>query len=215
MNAPDAAALAEEVFGSAEAIGQYVDILISRGIEWGLLGPREAERVWERHILNSVAFADLIGEGVTVVDVGSGAGLPGIPLALLRPDLQVTLLEPLLRRTTFLEQTVADLELTDRVSVARGRAEDHADRSDPLSGRVSGYDVVTARAVAPLARLVQWCLPLTAPGGELLALKGSSAGSEIEQARPVLDRQRLQADVVVVRAHQRAEPTQVVRVRRC
>lgn len=168
-----------------------------------MIGPREADRIWDRHILNSVAMADLIGEGATVIDVGSGAGLPGIPLALLRPDLQVTLLEPLLRRSNFLIQAVEELGLGDRVTVIRARAEDHEGR----------YDAVTARAVAPLPRLLDWCLPLIAPGGALLALKGNSAAGEIDQARPILTKRRLEADIVSVRAHPTAEPTQVVRIR--
>jgi 16S rRNA (guanine527-N7)-methyltransferase len=208
------AELACDLFPDDEKLKRYVDILLGRGIDWGLIGPREAERVWERHILNSIAFADLIGVGSTVIDVGSGAGLPGIPLALRRPDLQVTLLEPMLRRTTFLEQAVTELELADRVTVTRARAEDHPGRTDPQTGRWTGYDVVTARAVAPLARLVQWCAPLIGPGGEMLALKGSSAASEIDQAQPVLAKSRLTADVAVVRADPRAEATQVVRIRR-
>lgn len=194
---------AEGLFPDDEGISRYVDILTDRGISWGLIGPREADRIWDRHILNSVAMADLIGEGATVIDVGSGAGLPGIPLALLRPDLQVTLLEPLLRRSNFLIQAVEELGLGDRVTVIRARAEDHEGR----------YDAVTARAVAPLPRLLDWCLPLIAPGGALLALKGNSAAGEIDQARPILTKRRLEADIVSVRAHPTAEPTQVVRIR--
>jgi 16S rRNA (guanine527-N7)-methyltransferase len=168
-----------------------------------LIGPRERDRVWDRHVLNSVAMADLIAEGSSVIDVGSGAGLPGIPLAIRRPDLRVTLLEPLMRRYNFLVEVVQELGLAHRIGVVRARAEEHDAR----------YDVVTARAVAPLPRLLQWCLPLMAPGGELLAIKGSSAASEIDQAKALLSKRRLGADVVVVRAHPTTEPTQVVRVR--
>lgn len=195
--------LAQEVFPDFEPIKRYVDILADRGISWGLIGPREADRLWDRHILNSVAMADLVPDGVSVIDVGSGAGLPGIPLAIRRSDLQVTLLEPLLRRATFLDEAVTELGLGDRVRVVRARAEDHDGQ----------YDVVTARAVAPLPRLLTWCLPLMGSVGELLALKGSSAASEIDQAKQILAKQRLHADVISVRAHPRAEATQVVRVR--
>lgn len=195
--------LAQEVFPDFKLIKQYVDILADRGISWGLIGPREADRLWDRHILNSVAMADLVPDGASVIDVGSGAGLPGIPLAIRRPDLLVTLLEPLLRRANFLSEAVTELGLDDRVRVVRARAEDHDGQ----------YDVVTARAVAPLPRLLTWCVPLMGSAGELLALKGSSATSEIDQSKQILAKRRLHADVVSVRAHPRAEATQVVRVR--
>lgn len=174
------------IFGpSTESISSYVDILASRGIEWGLLGPREAERLWDRHVLNSVAIAGLIPQDAAVVDVGSGAGLPGIPLAILRPDLKVTLLEPLLRRVNFLELAVEELDLAERVRVIRGRAEDHG----------GSYDVVTCRAVAPLPRLLAWCVPLLGVEGRLVALKGSSAADEVAQATPELRAARLEARV--------------------
>jgi 16S rRNA (guanine527-N7)-methyltransferase len=170
------------LFGAgAEAIRQYVDILASRGIDWGVIGPREGERLWERHILNSIAGASLFPEGATVVDVGSGAGLPGIPLAILRPDLKVTLLESLLRRANFLDLAVDELELSDRVRVVRARAEDHRER----------YAVVASRAVAPLPRLIGWCAPLMTGGGKILALKGSSAETELAESARELRRARL------------------------
>lgn len=179
-------AVVRTVFGPGiEAINSYVDILASRGIEWGLLGPREVERLWDRHILNSVAIAGLIPDGAAVVDVGSGAGLPGIPLAILRPDVRVTLLEPLLRRVNFLDLAVEELGLGERVRVVRARAEDHH----------GSYDVVTCRAVAPLPRLVGWCVPLLAAGGRLVALKGSSAAAEVAEAGPELRRARVKARV--------------------
>lgn len=200
----DPAQLAEAVYGDAYIdIKRYVDILTSTGIEWGLLGPREADRVWERHILNSVALADLIPSGASVVDVGSGAGLPGLPIAIARPDLTVTLLEPLLRRYTFLTETVETLGLGDRVRVERGRAED-CDET---------FDVVTARAVAPLDKLLGWCTPLFYPAGQLVALKGSSAEQEIRGARPRLAASHLLAEVRIVRAHGLAEPTSAIVVR--
>lgn len=180
-------AVIASVFGDqTKAMGQYVDILSSRGIDWGLIGPRERDRLWERHALNSVAVSSRIPSGATVVDVGSGAGLPGIPLAILRPDLSVTLLEPLLRRANFLNLAVEELELSDRVQVIRGRAEEHRRR----------YDVVTCRAVAPLPRLLGWCLPLVSPGGRLIALKGSSASEEVVSAKDDLRRLKAKASVV-------------------
>lgn len=177
---------ADASFGeNAEQIKQYVDILLYRGIEWGLIGPREGDRLWERHILNSIAAEPLFAPGATVVDVGSGAGLPGIPLAIRRPDLTITLLESLLRRVNFLELAVAELGLTDRVRVVRGRAEEHRER----------YDVVTARAVATLPRLVSWCAPLMKPAGTLIALKGSTAPDELTDAADALRKARLSGHV--------------------
>lgn len=168
------------------------------------MGPREGDRLWVRHVLNCVAAESLFPPGASVVDVGSGAGLPGIPLAVLRPDLRVVLLESLLRRVSFLELAVAELGLADRVRVVRGRAEEHRDR----------YRVVTCRAVAALPRLLDWCLPLVAPGGALVALKGSSAAAEVATAEPVLRKRGLAA-----RVHEFAVPgtddiTWAVEVRR-
>lgn len=195
--------LVDEVFGPAvEAIKHYVDILGTDGVERGLIGPREADRLWDRHILNSVALTGLLPDGAEVVDVGSGAGLPGIPLAILRPDLRMTLLEPLLRRTTFLTETVAALGLSDRVQVVRGRAEEHRQQ----------YAVVASRAVAPLGRLVGWCAPLRQADGSILAVKGQSAAAEIAAAGPELRQARLVAELVSASAHPEAEPATVVRL---
>ena len=200
---PQPVEIAREVYGAGfPSLHRYVDILGSTGIEWGVLGPREAERLWDRHILNSAALSGLIGSGSVVTDVGSGAGLPGIPLALLRPDVRMTLIEPLLRRSTFLSQTVAELGVADRVEVIRSRAEDHDRR----------YDVVTARALAPLDRLVGWCNPLRAVDGVILALKGSSAADEVAAAERQLAAASLDAEVLLVRAHPDAEPATVVRL---
>ncbi len=151
----------------------YADLLAGPGVERGLIGPREVERLWERHLLNCAVVERLIPPNATLCDLGSGAGLPGLVLAIARPDLIVVLLEPLLRRTTFLRECVAELGL-DRVSVIRGRAEEQAG--------LLAVDVVTARAVAPLDRLARWALPLLRPGGELLALKGRSAKDELDSA---------------------------------
>lgn len=149
-------------------------------------------------------MCDLIPHGAEVIDVGSGAGLPGLPLAIARPDLRVTLLEPLLRRYTFLNETVAELGLGERVTVLRGRAEETK----------ATYDVVTARAVARLEKLLGWCAPLIGRGGQLLALKGESAADEVHAAEQLLARQHLTAEVLVVRATPGSEPTNVIRVRR-
>ena len=196
---------AAAVFGDqVEIISRYVDILISRGIDWGLLGPREADRIWERHILNSAALASLPPIGARVADVGSGAGLPGIPLAIARPDLSVVLMEPLLRRSRFLAEAVEELGLGARVSVARVRAEDVDDH----------FDIVTARAVAPLGKLVGWTRLLFEPSGELLAMKGSSAQAEMADAAEALRKGGLSAEVLEVRVAVDLEPTTIVRVRR-
>jgi 16S rRNA (guanine527-N7)-methyltransferase len=185
---------AAEVFGAAgPAAAEYAGWLAGPGVERGLLGPREVPRLWERHLLNCAALAGPLGEALaapdalrgdvgvsgTVCDLGSGAGLPGIVLALLRPDLDVVLLEPLLRRATFLTEVVEALGLA-RTQVVRARAEDAA-------GTVVA-DVVVARAVAPLVRLAGWAGPLLRPGGQLLALKGERAGAELAEASVVLGR---------------------------
>ncbi|MDT4914972.1 MAG: rRNA (guanine527-N7)-methyltransferase [Pseudonocardiales bacterium] len=142
----------------------------------GLIGPREVPRLWERHLLNSAVVTDLLPVGARVVDVGSGAGLPGVPMAIRRPDLRVDLVEPMLRRTDFLTDVVAELGLADAVRVIRGRAEEMTVRE-----QLGSADWVVARAVAPLDRLVKWCLPLLAPGGRLLALKGVTAADEVAE----------------------------------
>ena len=186
------AGLVAALFGEREAAARdYAALLVTRGVEWGLVGPREVARIWSRHVLNSLAVAPLIGEGLSVVDVGSGAGLPGIPLALARPDLGITLLEPLERRYDFLCRAVSELGLDVRRET---------------------WDVVTGRAVAPLEKLVRWTSPLFLPGGTLVALKGRSAEAEVTAAAGFLRRSGLTADVLVVRAHPDTEPTRVIRV---
>lgn len=165
-------------------VDAYAKILQTIGVERGLLGPREAPRLWDRHLLNSavvvVPTPGLVPLGSSVIDVGTGAGLPGLVWALIRPDLTVTLVEPLLRRSTFLTETVTALGLSDRVTVIR-------DRSENLTGKVRA-DIVTARAVAPLAKLLAWTLPLVKPGGRVLALKGQSAEAEVERSRAIIKR---------------------------
>jgi 16S rRNA (guanine527-N7)-methyltransferase len=187
-----------------KTIRQYVDILASRGVDWGLIGPREIGRLWERHILNSIALESLIPEGCRVADVGSGAGLPGIPLAILRPDLEMILIEPMLRRSNFLTEAIDELGLDDRVSVVRGRAED-ADLH---------VDVVVSRAVAKLATLINWTADLIVDSGSLLALKGQSADDEVVKAKKELSKRRLSAEVLLIRADPAADVTRAVRVRR-
>lgn len=174
----------EAVFGNqAELAVRYHDLLATQGVEWGLLGPRETGRLWSRHILNCAAVRSIVPADANIVDVGSGAGLPGIPLALARPDLHVTLLDSLLRRVRFLELAVGELGLADQVTVVRARAEQYIER----------YDVVVARAVAPLWRLVEWCGPL---GQRLVALKGESAEAEVAEAAPMLEQRGLTARIV-------------------
>lgn len=199
--APAPPPFAADAFGAALPLAErYAEILVTRGVEWGLLGPREAERVWGRHLLNSLAVADEVPASARVVDVGSGAGLPGIPLALIRPDLQVTLLEPLERRATFLQLAVDELGLGDRVRVVRDRAESHPER----------FDAVVCRAVAPLNRLLGWTSRLFLPGGRLVALKGASASADLHRAAADLRRLRLHGRVREVRLPPDAEPTYVV-----
>jgi len=170
----------DSVFGDRLPVARrFAEHLVGSGVERGLLGPREAPRVWDRHILNCAVVAELVPNGARIVDVGSGAGLPGIPLALARPDLQIVLVEPLARRVEWLREVIDDLELT--VEVERGRAEDIGVRR-----RWEGADVVTARAVAPLARLAGWSLPLLRSGGRLLAVKGASAPAEVDRDAPVV-----------------------------
>jgi 16S rRNA (guanine527-N7)-methyltransferase len=158
---------------------RYVEWLVGPGVERGLLGPRESDRVWERHLLNCAALDAVVPARGSICDLGSGAGLPGLVLALLRPSQPIVLLEPLLRRATFLIEVVQDLGF-DHVTVVRARAEEYA-RSSP------DHDVVVARAVAPLGRLARWAFPLLRPGGELLALKGRRAETELADAGPDLD----------------------------
>jgi 16S rRNA (guanine527-N7)-methyltransferase len=169
------------VFGDALGMARrYAELLATDGVTRGLIGPRETERLWERHLLNCAVVAELLPERGSLVDIGSGAGLPGVVLAMLRPSLEVTLLEPLLRRSVFLEECVAELGLAN-TTVLRARAEEKA------AARIQA-DVATARAVAPLDRLAGWAAPLLRPGGQLIAIKGQSAADELAAARPVLSR---------------------------
>lgn len=170
---------AQDVFGDAwEGVQRFASKLAAEGELRGLIGPRELPRLWTRHLLNSAAIDGFIpGSARSFADVGSGAGFPGVVVALLRPELQVTLIEPMDRRTAWLSDVVRWLNL-DNVRVHRARAEE-------LHGRET-FDVVSARAVANLRKLAGWTLPLVAPGGLLVALKGEQAMAEIEDAQPVL-----------------------------
>lgn len=186
-------------------IERYAELLCTDGVVRGLIGPREAPRIWERHLLNSVLMQPELPLDCTVADIGSGAGLPGLVLAIARPDVSMTLVEPLLRRTTFLDEVVADLSLTN-VRVVRGRA-------DALHGK-ERFDVVTARAVSALDTLLTWCLPLVEPTGALAVLKGESAPEEVAAARPTLARWGCATPVVKVYADEddSVVPARVVRV---
>ncbi len=179
---------AAEVFGSAlEGAQMFAGMLATRGVEHGLIGPHEVPRLWDRHLLNCAVVAELIdSKPATLVDIGSGAGLPGIVLAMLRPELCVILLEPMERRCRFLTECVAELGL-DNASVLRARAQDAALRAD----------VATARAVAPMDRLAELAVGLVRPGGMVLAIKGQTAADELKKARPVLKRLGIRSAEVV------------------
>lgn len=200
---PEAArgVFAFECLATAE---RYATLLATEGVIRGLIGPREAPRLWERHILNSAVLAEAVPEGATVCDIGSGAGLPGLVLAIARPDLTITLVEPLLRRTTFLTEVVDELGLGG-VDVVRARADD-------LHGSHT-FDVVTSRAVAPLERLLGWSMPLVAPTGAMVAMKGQSVVDEITDAQDFLHRWRCGVpEVLELGTGVVDPPTTVVRV---
>jgi len=199
---------AEVVFGDQLAQAEeFVRVLADTGISHGLIGPREAARLWDRHVLNCAATQLAIpvrGEGQDVIDVGSGAGLPGLALAIARPDLHLHLVEPLTRRTGWLSGTVAELGLTN-VTV-------HTARAESLWDRISA-PWVTARAVSTIVQLAEWTLPLLRPGGTLLALKGSKATDELAQARTALTRLgAVDAAVLEVGGDVLDEPTRLIAV---
>lgn len=181
-SAPEPPTPAAQVFGERLATARrYAELLAGPGVERGLIGPREVDRLWDRHILNSAVLGELIEPDAAVVDVGSGAGLPGIPLAIARPDLSVTLVEPMLRRSEFLAEAIETLGLD--IDVVRARAEEPAAKAE-----CGGADVVTSRAVADLLKLTRWCLPLLRPGGRMFALKGERAESEVAEHRAAMAR---------------------------
>jgi 16S rRNA (guanine527-N7)-methyltransferase len=196
-------------YSAVPGLVPFAEILATRGVQRGLIGPREVDRIWSRHVANCAVVAQEaqaeIHEGSTVGDVGSGAGLPGIVWALVRPDLTVTLIEPLLRRATFLSEVVDELALSDRVSVIRARAED-------LDMQ---FHVVTARAVARLSQLAAWTLPLTEVGGWVIALKGAAAADEVTEAAVTVARLGGQpARVVDFGAGVLSPPTRAVLIHR-
>ncbi|GAA3080559.1 16S rRNA (guanine(527)-N(7))-methyltransferase RsmG [Streptosporangium carneum] len=196
---PEPPEVAREVFtGDAWSRAEtFAGLLAGPGVVRGLLGPREVPRIWDRHLLNCAVVAEAVPENVRLVDIGSGAGLPGLVLAIVRPDIRVTLLEPLLRRTVFLEECVETLKLGN-VEVLRGRAEEFVGKRE--------FDVASARAVAPLDRLLKWSLPLLREGGELLALKGERAAEELADAEAQLRASGVQTAELVSVGHGKVEP---------
>ncbi len=197
-------AVAARIFGAG--IGQarkYAEALTRDGEIFGLLGPREYPRLWTRHILNSAVVAELVSPGQKVGDVGSGAGLPGIPMAIAQPEAEFVLIEPMERRSDWLKQTVEELGLKN-VRVLRNRAEE--------VGEV--FDVVTARAVKAMPQLLRMCVPMTKNGGEIIALKGAKAGEEIEEAKPLMKKLGIESfDIVFTGEQFLDEPTRVVRTK--
>jgi 16S rRNA (guanine527-N7)-methyltransferase len=200
---------ASAIFGSRLDIAQrYADVLADAAVERGLLGPREVDRIWDRHLLNSAAIGELLDPGDQIVDIGSGAGLPGIPLAIARPDLHVVLLEPLLRRSEFLNDVVADLGL--QIEVVRGRAEESSVRD-----RIGERDAAVSRAVAALDKLTKWSMPLLRPDGRMLAIKGERAPDEItEHRRAMAASGAVDVRVVTCGANYLRPPATVVLARR-
>jgi 16S rRNA (guanine527-N7)-methyltransferase len=212
---PPAPPVAQGVFSHALPQAEaFAALLAGPAVERGLMGPRETPRLWERHLVNCALLGEIVPEGAAVCDVGSGAGLPGLVLALSRPDLSVTLVEPLLRRCRFLEEAVASLGL-GQVRVLRARAEElHDDASTAtLTPDGRGFDVVTSRAVAPLPRLLDWSMPLVRAGGVLAAMKGASAAQELVDAAPALRRHHAgRAEVLHCGVGVMDPPTTVIRV---
>jgi 16S rRNA (guanine527-N7)-methyltransferase len=200
--APLPPAEAGAVFGPALGVAErYAELLAGPGVERGLIGPRETARLWDRHLINCAAVAELVPPASSLIDLGSGAGLPGVVLAMLLPDSEVVLLEPLARRAAFLEECVRALGLGN-AAVRRGRAEE-------LAGQLTA-DVVTARAVAPMERLAALALGLVRPGGLVLAIKGAAAAEELAQAGPVLRRLGVQDAAVVEAGRGKVSPPPTV-----
>jgi 16S rRNA (guanine527-N7)-methyltransferase len=190
---PDAPSGAADRLGAdaVHRLTEYGRLLATEGVLRGLIGPRDVPRLWDRHLLNCAALAETVPNGAHLADIGTGAGLPGVVLALLRPDLRIDLVEPLQRRCDFLGEVIAHFALGARVTLRRGRAEQIPSL---------GADVVTSRAVAALDKLAPWCLPHARIGGQLLAMKGQRAAEELAAAGPVLRRWGAEADAAVVTA---------------
>ncbi len=197
---------AQEVFGSHIAQArQYFDLLVRDGDLLGLIGPRELPKLWSRHILNSAVVAELVENGQTVADVGSGAGFPGIPMAIMKPHTKFVLIEPMERRANWLSEVVVPTLGLENVKVLRGRAEEA-----PLRN----YDVTTARAVSALPKLLRMLAPLTVAGGQVLAMKGSKAQEEIEDSKSLAKKLKLDSfEIITVGENLLIDPTTVVRVR--
>lgn len=203
---PSTPATAAAVFGDRLPVAEaYHHSLATVAAERGFIGPKEVERLWERHLLNCAVIAEAFAQGLKVADIGSGAGLPGIPLAIARPDLHITLIEPLLKRSTYLTEVVSELGL-ENVNVVRGRAEEQ---------KKALFDVVTSRAVAPLGKLAGWSLPLVKPGGEMIAMKGESVGEELERdAREIARAKGTNPEIFTVGEAVLGQPTTLIRIRR-
>ncbi|WKK62589.1 16S rRNA (guanine(527)-N(7))-methyltransferase RsmG [Corynebacterium sp. P8-C1] len=200
----DAPAAAAEIFGDRLPLAQaYHDSLATTAAERGFIGPKEVGRLWSRHVLNCAVIAEAFDEGLSVADIGSGAGLPGIPLAIARPDLQVTLIEPLLKRSTYLGEITRELGLSN-VTVVRGRAEEQEKKL---------FDVTTSRAVAPLGKLAGWSLPLVRQGGSMTAMKGASVAEELERdATQITKAGGTDAEILTVGAGLLEQPTTLIRI---
>lgn len=207
MTTPPAAA---EIFGdNLEKAIAYHESLATDGSVRGFIGPREVPRLWDRHILNCGVIGEAMDEGISVADIGSGAGLPGIPLAIARPDLNITLIEPLLKRSVYLNEVKEALNL-DNVTVIRGRAEEKVVRK-----QVGLVNIVTSRAVAPLGKLATWSLPLVKIGGRMVAMKGSSVEEEIERdAKEIRKAGGTDIKVYTVGEALLSEPTTLISIRR-
>lgn len=195
--------IAKEIFGDRLDLAvAYHDSLATTAAERGFIGPKEVERLWERHILNCAVVGEAFAPDLKVADIGSGAGLPGIPLAIARPDLQITLIEPLLKRSVYLGEVKEALNL-DNVTVVRGRAEEQ---------KKGQFDAVTSRAVAPLGKLAGWSLPLVKHGGQMVALKGASVSEELERDRKEVTKAGGGDVEIFTVGAALAEPTTLIRI---